>query len=593
MATLKVLPQGRIIQVPEGVFLFSALQEAGIPIASECGGQGRCGRCRVRFLEPPPPATEVEARFLSPQELTMGWRLACRHRVVGYITVEVLSVGPIAQTKVKSDFCEYQGTLRPAAVKRTISLPPRNEAPSQLERLQLALGVEVEVPQLVLSQLASLEGDLCSVTTVGRRVVVVEPGEHRGGPYGLAIDLGTSTLAGYLLDLGRGKVMGARAAANPQGAFGSDVLSRISYVQETGLAGLEELQRAAISGVNSLAEALAKATGIPSQEIVQVAVVGNPTMLHLLLRINPASIGQAPFTPVWRKMLAFRARELSLSTNPEALVHLLPIVSGYVGADTVAGILACGLGKTSDTELFVDLGANAEIVLAVDGKLLACAAAAGPAFEGVGIACGMPALEGAIFRVEIDGEVHYQTIGGAPPKGICGTGLVDAVAELLEADLVDYRGRLCRKRIQGDRFVLFEDPPVYITQGDIRKLQLAKAALRAGMEILAAHAGLSLTEVDRIFLAGAFGSEMRPQSLVRIGVLPPELLPRTISVGNAAGEGAKAFLFDREISEEVEQIAQRIEYIELSCERLFPKAFISAMRFPTSYNITAKIARIG
>lgn len=587
MATLKVLPQEKAFQVPVGTSVFSALQEAGIFLASDCGGQGRCGLCRVRFLGPLPSVTETDAQFLSPEELAAGWRLACRHQILRDVTVELPSPGSVSQAKLKGGSFKYQDALRPAAVKRKVFLPQQDRSSSYLERLQFALGEEVEVPRPVLSQLTTLKGNLCTVTMVGRKAVAVEPGESRDGPYGLAVDLGTSTVAAYFLDLGQGEVTEAKAAANPQGAFGADVLSRISCVQEWGSAGLQKLQRAAIGVVNCLAEELAEATGISTEKIVQAAVVGNPTMLHLLLGIDPTSIGQAPFIPVWRQMLAFRAGDLSLSINPEALVHFLPLVSGYIGADTVAGILACRMHRTPKTELLLDVGANAEMVLAVEGRLVACAAAAGPAFEGVGISCGMPAFEGAICRVEIDGDIRYWTVGDASPQGICGTGLVDAVAGLLEAGFIDYQGRLQGKweeRIQGERnacrFTIGGDPPIYITQGDIRKLQLAKAAIRAGMEVLMAHVGLSLGEVDRVFLTGAFGSELRPQSLARIGLLPSELLSHTVIVRNAAGEGAKAFLFDKELAQEVERIARRMEYIDLSSDKRFSLAFVNAMWFP-------------
>lgn len=586
MAILKVLPFSRIIRAPDGACLLSILREAGIGIAAECGGQGRCGRCRIRFLEAPPPITKADTRFFSSQELESGWRLACQHCVINYCLIEIPTTEVIGQSKLKSSSLIYQFALRPIAAKMMVPLISLNQELSRLELLQLILGGKVEISPFALSQLASLKEDLCTLTIVGRKVVAVEPGEAKRGPYGVAIDVGTTTVAAYLLDLGLGKEIGARVATNAQCAFGVDILSRISYIQERGLRGLQELHRAVVTTINFLVEELAQDAGITSHAIVQVAIVGNPTMLHLLVGVNPTSIGQAPFIPVWRRMLTFRAGELSLGVNPEALVYILPFVSGYVGADVVAGILACELDATRGIKLYIDLGTNSEIVLAIDGKLLACAAAGGPAFEGMNITCGMPAWEGAIFRVEISkGEVHYRTIGDVSPRGICGTGLIDLVASLLEAGLIDSRGRFQRegkeaRQIRAPLFILSEDPLVYITQEDIRKLQLAKAAIRAGIEVLANQAGISLEEIEQVFLAGAFGSEINVRSLARIGVLPAKLLPRIIFVGNAAGEGAKACLFDQELVQRAEQIAHMIEYIELSRDKRFIRYFINALSFP-------------
>jgi len=584
--------------VPLGETVFSALRAAGIPIPGDCGGQGRCGRCKVRFLEAAPSPTPADLRFLSEEELSAGWRLSCQHRVEHDLTLEVPTLGEVAQVKVRSGERPI-GSLRPQAVQQTLTVPPpsRDDQRADLERLRAALGEEVEVPLSVLAKLPEVlrTGNFqITLTRVGRKVVAVEPGAQARGPYGLALDIGTSTLAAYLLDLGKGEELLAKALANPQAAFGADVLSRIGYVQEHGQKGLAELKGRLLEAIGQLVESLVGPVGLSPEEIVQAAVVGNPTMIHLFAGVDPCSIGQAPFTPVWKRGMTFKARELGLWMNPEGIVHVLPLVSGYVGADTVAAVLACGLHRAEGLALLLDLGTNGEIVLGGRERMVACSAAAGPAFEGGRIACGMPGVEGAIFRVELNGGVRYQVLGGGEPQGLCGTGLVDAVAALLAIGLIDPRGRLLpgegtpfAARIEGEgntrRFWIEERKrPIYITQRDIRELQLAKGAIRAGVEVLLSYMGVTPEEIDRVYLAGAFGSQMRPESLVQLGLLPEELLPRIVPVGNAAGTGAKIALLDREALKEAERIAQEMEYVELSYEKAFSEQFVAQMRFPES-----------
>ena len=584
--------------MPLGETIFSALRAAGISIPGDCGGQGRCGRCKVRFLEAAPSPTPADSRFLSEEELSAGWRLSCQHRVEHDLTLEVPTLGEVAQVKVRSGG-EPLGSLRPQAVQQTLTIPPpsRDDQRADLERLRAALGEEVEVPLSVLAKLPKVlrAGNFqITLTRVGRKVVAVEPGAQARGPYGLALDIGTSTLAAYLLDLGRGEELLAKALANPQAAFGADVLSRIGYVQEHGQKGLAELKGRLLEAIGQLVESLVGPVGLSPAEIVQAAVVGNPTMIHLFAGVDPCSIGQAPFTPVWKRGMTFQARELGLQMNPEGIVHVLPLVSGYVGADTVAAVLACGLHRAKGLALLLDLGTNGEIVLGGRERMVACSAAAGPAFEGGRIACGMPGVEGAIFRVELNGGVRYQVLGGGEPQGLCGTGLVDAVAALLAIGLIDSHGRLLpgdgtpfAARIEGEgnarRFRITERKrPIYITQRDIRELQLAKGAIRTGVEVLLSRVGVTPEEIDRVYLAGAFGSQMRPDSVVRIGLLPRELLPRIVPVGNAAGIGAKLALLDSEALNEAHQIAQKIDYVELSHEKDFAEKFMSQMRFPES-----------
>lgn len=581
----------RKIRVREGEKLLDALVSRGIWPGGDCGGHGICGRCRVRFLTASPPPTAAERHHLSQGELEGGWRLACQHRVEGDIDIYVPTFGESIGEKVEA-VPAYTGTLRPAAVREVLEVPPRSREGqrSQLEELEAASGKALETSLPLLRELpAALRtgGRRITVIRVGGRVVSVRPGREKPALRGLAVDVGTSTLAAYLLDLETGEVMGKGAIANPQLPFGADVISRISFARQ-GKDALYRLREAVVGGVNRLAGKLASKARIDPQEIVHATVVGNPTMMHLLLGIDPSPIGESPFVPVWKTTLVLRAKEVGFKVHPEAVVHILPLVSGYIGADTVACVLACNLHQEEKPCLLLDLGTNGEVVLGNRERILACSAAAGPAFEGGRISCGMPALEGAISHVEIDDEVRYQVNGGGTPRGICGSGLVDLVAGLIREGLLDRTGRFRRpgahpfaSRIVGsgkDMGFLVEEE-IVLTQKDVRELQLAKAAIRAGVEILLSRFAIEPKEIEKVYLTGSFGTQMRPDSLAMIGLLPEELLLRIRAVGNAAGTGARSALLDRMALEEAEHIANKVECVELSREKTFTEKFVEHMRW--------------
>jgi len=583
-----VLPLGREVQALLGEGLLEALTRAGIPLRSDCGGLGICGRCRVRFQGEAPAPTASERRCLSEEELNQGWRLACQHRVTGDIVLELPVLGEVPQGKVQLEL--GAGETHPLAERKEAKLPAA--PPSMLEALEEALEVELEPTLSFLRALPKVArgGSPLDLTLIRRKPLSARAHKVASGPYGIALDLGTTTLAAYLIDLGMQRKISAFARFNPQRRYGADVLSRIHYVQQYGEKGIRELRSSLLEELSGMIRDLLGPSGIKPEEVVVTTVVGNPTMLHLFLGVDPRGIGEAPFTPVWRKGLTFLGREVGLPLHPEGEVYLFPLVSGYVGADTVAGVLATGLHRRDELALFLDLGTNGEIVLGGKRRLMACSAAAGPAFEGGRIVYGMPAVEGAIAHVDLDGgELSLQVIGEGEPTGLCGTGLVDLVAVLLEANLVDPTGRLTERpqspffeKMEGlgkeRRFSLSDKVALY--QGDVRELQLAKAALRAGIEVLLERMRVSAEEVDRVYLAGAFGSEMRPESLARIGLLPEELTGKTVLVGNAAGLGAALALLNAELLSEAERIARSIEYIELSREAAFSRKFVAHMKFP-------------
>lgn len=405
---------------------------------------------------------------------------------------------------------------------------------------------------------------------------------------GAAVDIGTTTLAGYLVDLASGSVVATASRLNPQASFGADVISRLSYAQEGGSQDLTEAVR---RGVAELLVDLAGSLG----QIRKLVLVGNSAMHHLWWGIETSSLAQAPYRPVSTQPIWEPASVLDLALHPGAQVYFLPLVAGFVGADTVAALLATGLDEGRDRRLLVDIGTNGEMVLATGGKLLTCAAAAGPALEGAEISCGMRGIQGAIEAVSLDIGIKYKVIGDVEPLGICGSGLVDLLSELLRVGAVDHTGRLLGQAeflAQGgaaklasnlleDGFQVAVGPqgPIVLTSRDVRKLQLAKGAIRAGCEILLSVGGIDYQDLDEIILAGAFGSYLSPKSALRVGLLPPVEPERVKSAGNAAGEGAKLVLLSDQQKKRAEEIARQLEYIELAGRGDFQERFMEGMLF--------------
>lgn len=589
--TILLEPSGKKVEAQEGETFLETFHSAKVWIRSDCGGRGICGRCRIHFLHGAPPPTSAEKRVFSEAEIKIGWRLACQHKIASDAQIWVPPLEIVSPEKTRTP--PYILPLNPLASLERIAVSPplKEKEQSDLERLEESLGENLEFSLSFLEELpeALRVGDYkISLIRVGKKAVSIRPGWEKLNIYGLAVDVGTSTLAAYLLNLESGEEVGAEAIANPQASFGADVLTRIAYVQKQGKKALVSLREAVVNGVNHLVQKLAAKAVVEVRDIIHLAVVGNPTMLHFFLGVDPSSIGVSPFVPVWKQPLSFKARDLGLAVCPEAVVQILPFVSGYVGADTVGCILACRMHQSERPCLLLDLGTNAEIVLATEGKLFACSAAAGPAFEGGKISCGMPAVEGAISHVTFDGQIHFQVIGDVIPKGICGSGLVDLLAVLLEAGLLDKTGRFQRgkhplaSRIIGSNNMIFPvTESIAITQKDIREVQLAKAAIRAGVEVLLEHAELIPQQIEKVYLAGAFGSQMCPESLVKIGLIPKEFLLKIQPVGNAAATGAKLVLLNRDALEEAERIARQVECVELWNSVLFREKFIQYISFPT------------
>ncbi len=603
------LPQRLVTHAPQGATLFNTANWAGLPIDSTCGGRGACGKCKVRLLEDNYLVTEADRRYLSEAELAEGWRLSCRVLIQADCVAEV----PRLMTSPKAALLGYgrHVVLSPNVVKVHLPLaePTLEDQRSDLSRVTSALcldGYDVRADPAVWRALPkTLRASHFSVTAVvcGDELIAVEPGDTTGRALGLALDVGTTTVVGALLDLNTGAVVAVRSALNAQAPFGADVISRVSYTMMES-DGLATLHARIVQTINALVEELLAASGVARESVYEAVAVGNATMLHLLLGVDPEPISLAPFIPAIAEAVTLPAADLGLQLHPQARLSTLPHLGAYVGADIVAGVLATGVARNSDDRLrlYIDVGTNGEIVLGSTRRTLATAAPAGPAFEGAQIKCGMRASEGAIEGMRITDDVSLQVIGGSlRPIGLCGSGLVDAVAELVKCGLVDASGRLLRPEearghwpdtlvdrlvvVDGVRAFLLSAPDaergIVLTQPDIRALQFAKGAIAAGVNVLLARLGVMAEAVHEVLLAGSFGSYINPASARQIGLVPPQApLERIIAVGNAAGEGAKIALLSFRERAAAQRIPEFIEYVELSGRPEFNDIFMDALAFP-------------
>ena len=603
--TVDFEPLGRRARVAQGTTLLDAARQAGVGLNAVCGGAGTCGTCRLRVVAgevSPPTEAEREAE-------AEGLRLACQARVLGDVRVDVPPDSITAPQRAQVEGREPFGS---AQDKRAVELDPTTrgfdvalDPPSLTDpradatRLRDALheqhGLIVDrFDHAALRQIPALVRDnewrIRLVTKNDELVAVAPPG---GSLLGLAVDIGTTKLAAYLVNLESGETLGSAGRMNPQIAYGEDVMARIAYAMK-GQDQAQELQRALVGGLADLARELCAQAGRGCEEIVEAVLVGNTCMHHLVLGLPVAQLGLAPYVSALSDGYDLKARELGLHLAPGASVHLLPNIAGFVGADHVAMLLATGLGRGAVTALGLDIGTNTEISLAVAGRLLSCSCASGPAFEGAHIRDGMRAAPGAIERIRlVGGRVEYQTVDGAPPVGICGSGILDIVAELRKAGVLRANGAMVpdgHPRVRGEgRGVEFLLVPagergaprdIAITREDVNEIQLATAAIRAGIEVLLDEAGLEAEQIERVVVAGAFGTYLDVDSALAVGMFPPLPRERFVQVGNAAGMGAKLALLSRRCREQAGEIARRVEYVELTTHPRFVGEYTKALMLP-------------
>ncbi|MEI7881673.1 MAG: ASKHA domain-containing protein [bacterium] len=606
---VKVLfePSGRTVHALPGTILLETAARAGFIIHTPCGGAGKCGKCVVRIRHGKCPPSAEEISVLGEIRVAEGCRLACLAKVTGPLTIEIPDTSLFqAQQQILITDAGGHMDVTPRVIKKYIQLQPpgQHDDGSDMERLRTVIGS----CQVALSALQTLPDALRSsnfkVTTVqvDDELIAIEPGDTAAACYGLAFDIGTTTLVGTLVNLTTGEDVAVEARVNPQTSFGDDVVSRIQKCR-TDPGGLAQLHAAVIEGVNKIIDDLARKTRISPDNIYEVVFAGNTTMQEILCGINPSALGEMPFMPAFREALEGETSLLRLRVHPRAKFYIFPQIGGFVGGDTTAGILATRLDQTTAPTLLVDIGTNGEIVLAHDGKMLATSVAAGPAFEGARIANGMRATSGAIEKIILDGDVRLNVIGNTKPAGLCGSALIDVAAELLRVGILDFTGRILtpaevpaslpaplRARLIEENsethFLLASaaesatGAPLLLYQRDIRELQLANAAIRAGVNILLKIAGLQPEQLETILLAGGFGNFIRRNHARRIGMLPPIACSKIRFVGNTASFGAKRALLSSNEKLTAAKLINRVRHVDLSLDPEFQTEFGNAMLMP-------------
>ena len=605
---LRFQPADTAVRVPPGVTIFDAASWNGIAIDSTCGGHGTCKKCKVRVTDGDVPASDLDLRAFAATEIADGWRLACRAHVEADLVLDVPPL--VTRPKAATVGVGRQVILRPALQKRYIELdePSLDDQRTDLQRLRdamddLELRVEVDVLRPLPQVLRQSDWKVTCVVA-DDLLIDVQPGDTTGVTHAIAFDLGTTTVVATLLDVTTGTPVAVRSMLNKQQPFGADVITRISATMLDPEA-LERLRSLACETLQELVGEVCEQGRVDPVEVYEVALAGNATMTQLALGIDPEAIGVAPFATVSHDYPYMPASELGLSIHPRARATVFPSLGAYVGGDIVAGLLATGMTRDRRLRLFIDVGTNCEIALGSSERLLCTAAPAGPAFEAAQIRCGMRAAEGAIEVVRIgDDAIELDVIGEVAPIGLCGSGLVDVVAELAAAGLLDLSGRfipteealelaprLARRlviRENGERLFVLHwhgdegdiERAVYLSQRDVRELQFAKASIATGWSLLVEELGVDAADIQQVLLAGSFGSYLSPASAVRIGLVPRLALPRIVSAGNVAGEGAKMALLSMQERHAATAMFGEVEYIELSDRPDFNDRFVEQLAFP-------------
>lgn len=575
--------------------LKKVFMENNIDLEFACGGMGLCKKCRVKITRKNGQEEEV---------------LACRFEVGEDLTVEIPAKAQKYNILVEG--VERKVVLDPLVKKVYVELPVPSleDNRDDWSRIACKRGVRTKLDVLRSLPRKIRESQFKATLVVANgEITAVEGGNTSDKLLGMAFDIGTTTIAGYLVNLKNGLELNRVSSLNPQVKYGADVISRITYASESW-DGLEKLHSEVVRELNRLIEAAASKSGYEPEDVYAVTVVGNTTMEHLFLKIQPEYLARVPYVPVVSDPIVVDACEIGMKINSAGKVYVFPNVAGYVGGDTVAGALASEMDMAEELKLLIDIGTNGEMVLGTKDRLLACSTAAGPAFEGVEISCGMRGASGAIDHVSIDEECRYSVIGGELPRGIAGSGLTDAVSELLKAGILDKNGRILKPgqitseigKRHSDRIVTIDGitsfviatntatgKPVYISQKDIREFQLAKGAIAAGIEILLKAYGAEVEDISEVYLAGAFGNYLNPKSACRVGLIPRELEDRVKGIGNAAGTGAKLAILSKKEYERAEALSTRIHYIELSAHPAFREAFLRRAGFYDDTNTIEKL----
>jgi uncharacterized 2Fe-2S/4Fe-4S cluster protein (DUF4445 family) len=602
-----LLPEEKEIFVIPGTSALEAAGLANILMEASCGGKGLCGKCKIRVLEGGIPSNPAEEKVLGRQAIDLGFRMACQAKINSECKIFIPAQTRLSAQKILTSGIEGEKQIHPSVWKQYVELPAvtlENQV-SDLdllrENVQENFCTNIYVLRKVHSFLKSHNYRGTCVFSDGE-LINLEQENTTGINYGAAFDIGTTTVVGALLDTNTGKEIALSSRMNPQVVYGDDVVSRIRFIIDSR-DGLDRLHFAIIGTMNEMLHEMAVSAGISAEHIYKIVLCGNSTMQHIVLRISPEGLGSIPFSLVFREGIDVKAKRLGLQISPDGTVYTFPNIGGFVGGDTVGVILSTSQYRGEKINLSVDIGTNGEIVLGNSKRLISASTAAGPAFEGARISQGMRASAGAIEKVVFAEDVFVSTIANHPACGICGSGLIDAVAEMLRTGIIDETGRLqppdklkgkvCEKiaerieqRKTGFDFRLVDAEntrdghPIFITQKDIRELQLGKAAIFAGIRILEKQYGITDNDISEIFLAGGFGNFIRRSSAKRIGLIPNIQSEKIRFVGNASLSGAKLLLLSRKLHSVVETISTQTEYIELSISEDFQNEFANAMMFP-------------
>ena len=611
-ANVHFQPLGRKTPSEKGKTLLELARDAGVAIESVCGSAGKCGKCKVIIrsgaasLSPPDAG---EAKLLGDKAVQTGARLACQARVVheGDIIAEVPEESRRGHHRLLAAGEERATRLRPAMTKALVELPPATLADmradddrflKELRRLArssstMSAGAHRSLP-------GALRDGSWSVTATlfrDKEVIRVDPGDTTKDLFGVAVDIGTTKVVAYLIDLASGRTVATESMPNPQIPFGEDVMSRITFTTKNP-DGDERLQKVILDGLNSLISRLSASSGVPSENMLEVVVVGNTAMHHLFFGIPAKHLAMAPYAPAVRTSLVYDAGQMGVDIYPFGKVSSLPNVAGFVGADAVADLVSSGLYRDKDIGMMIDIGTNTEIIAGNKDRLVSCSCASGPAFEGAHIRFGMRASTGAVERVWIDpasGDVKVRTVDDARPRGICGSGIVDAISEMFKSGVVDPSGRIVggggNERVRKGRDGVLEyvlvwgkdsetGDDVTVAQHDIEEIQLAKAAIFTGVSVLMRKLGVRCQDLSRIYAAGAFGTYVDATSAVTIGMYPDVPVDRIRFIGNAAGSGARMALKSTQVRDLAERLSKQVEYVELAAEKDFQSEFAKAMFLP-------------
>lgn len=618
-AEIKFLPKNKSINVKKGTTILDAVEEAGLSITTECGGSGTCGKCKVRITK---GSFEKHSHIeLSEEEINENIQLACLTEIVDDLEVYILQEMELESFKLASkekisyksefikDYVPFTFNYKPLSENITLKIahPKIENNPDDFERIKTKLkdildSDDVRCPIQVLKKIPDelRKNDGLITLTLSQSnntvdIINVSSGNEKKHNYGLAVDIGTTTVAVQLINLSEGRIISERTEYNQQMIYGADVINRIIYALKEG--GLEKLRTKVLSTINNLIDDILKETGIERNSLSCCSIAGNTTMQHLLLGVNPRYIREEPYVPAVLNFPRFKAEDLMLNINPSGIVYITPGVSSYVGGDITTGILQAGINRSRELTLYIDLGTNGEIVLGNSDWMTACACSAGPAFEGGGLKCGMRAAPGAVEKVKIDKDtdsLEYGVIGYGKPKGICGSAVIDIIAGLYFSNNINPKGKFnlenenkrLKKKKKNSEFVIvygnetLTGEDIVITEQDLDSLIRTKGAVWAGISTLLKAVDIKPIDIERIVIAGAFGNYINIENAILIGMLPDVEIEKFYFLGNGSLKGAALALVSDEMRNEIEEISRKITNFELSSTQGYMEEFVASLFIP-------------